>query len=84
MKSFSRIMLAAAATSLAVAPVAAQAGTRASEGVSLSAPGKGRSAKGEALRGASTIILALGAAGLFIAAIASASTSPDKGQSPGR
>ncbi len=84
MKTLSRIMLAAAASSLAIAPVAAQAGTRASEGVSLSAPGHGRSAKGESVKGASSIILLLLASGLIVAGIASASSSKDKGQSPGR
>ena len=85
MKIVSRIMLAAAASSLAIAPVAAQAGTRASEGTSLSAPGLGRSAKGESIKGgASTIVLALLASGLAIAGIVSASKSKDKGQSPGR
>lgn len=84
MKTLSRMMLAVAASSLAIAPVAAQAGTRASEGVSLSAPGQGRSAKGESVKGSSTVILALLAAGLFVAAISSASSSKDKGQSPGR
>ncbi len=87
MKTLSRIMLAAAASSLAIAPVAAQAGTRASEGSSLSsvsAPGKGRVAKGESIKGASTVILALVAGGLVIAGIVTASKSKDKGQSPGR
>lgn len=87
MKNLSRIMLVAAASSLAIAPVAAQAGTRASEGASLSsvsAPGLGRTAKGESIKGASTIVLALFASGLVIAGIVSASKSKDKGQSPGR
>ena len=88
MKTLSRIMLAAAASSLAIAPVAAQAGTRASEGASLSsvsAPGQGRNAKGESVKGGvSTIVLGLLASGLIVAGIISASKSKDKGQSPGR
>lgn len=81
MKTLSRMMLAAAATSLAVAPVAAEAGTRAS----ASAPGFGRVASGEkvAAKG-SAIVLALLASGLIVLGIASASTTKDKGQSPGR
>ncbi len=50
MKTLSRMMLAAAVTSMAVLPVAAEAGTRASSSksvVTVSAPGKGRAAKGE-------------------------------------
>lgn len=85
MNTVSRIMLAAAASSLAISPVAAQAGTRASEGSSLSAPGLGRTAEGESIkRGASTVVLAILASGLIIAGIVSASKSKDKGQSPGR
>jgi len=87
MKTLSRIMLAAAASSLAIAPVAAQAGTRASEGASfsaVSAPGLGRTAKGESVKEASTILLALLASGLLIAGIISATSSNDNGQSPGR
>jgi hypothetical protein len=87
MKTLSRMMLAAAASSLAIAPVAAQAGTRASEGSSLysaSAPGKGRAAKGESAVSGSTLLLALLAAGLIAVAIGAAATgSDDNGQSPG-
>lgn len=88
MKTISRMMLAVAASSLAIAPVAAQAGTRASEGSSLgsvSAPGQGRNAKGESVKaGASAIVLGLLGGGLIIFGIISASRSKDKGQSPGR
>ncbi len=84
MKTLSRMMLVAAASALAIAPVAAQAGTRASEGSSVSAPGQGRTAKGEKIKGASAIVLALLGAGLVVAGIVSASSSDDKGQSPGR
>lgn len=84
MKTFSRMMLAAAASTLAIAPVAAQAGTRASEGTSLSAPGQSRAAKGEKAKSGSTIILALLAAGLIGTGIAFSASSKDKGQSPGR
>lgn len=50
MKTFSRMMLAAAAATLAVTPIAAQAGTRASDNgavYSVSQPGLGREAEGE-------------------------------------
>ncbi len=50
MKTLSRMMLAAAASSMAVLPVAAEAGTRTSSQnatYAVSAPGKGRDAKGE-------------------------------------
>lgn len=83
MKTLSRMMLAAAASSLAIAPVAAQAGTRASEGASISAPGQARSAKGEKAKSGSTIILALLASGLIVTGIAFSASSKDKGQSPG-
>ncbi len=84
MKTLSRILLVAAASSLAIAPVAAQAGTRASEGASVSAPGLGRTANGESVKSGSAIVLALLASGLLIAGIISATSSNDNGQSPGR
>lgn len=84
MKTFSRMMIAVAVSSLAIAPVAAQAGTRASEGSSLSAPGQSRTAKGEKAKSGSTIILALLASGLIVTGIAFSASSNDKGQSPGR
>lgn len=87
-KTLSRIMLAAAASSLAITPVVAQAGTRASQSAatySVSGPGKGRDAKGESLTPAFTIflgILALGTIAATVAAVASGS-SDDSGRSPG-
>ena len=87
MKTLSRFLLVAAASSLAIAPVAAQAGTRASEGASfsaVSAQGLGSAARGESGKDASTILLALLASGLLIAGIITATSSNDNGQSPGR
>lgn len=86
MKTFSRMMLAAAATTLAVAPIAAQAGTRASDSnavYSVSAPGMGRAAKGEKAAKGSTIILAIIATFTIGAGIFFAADSNDNGQSPG-
>lgn len=86
MKTFSRMMLAAAATTLAVTPIAAQAGTRASDSgavYSVSAPGLGRAAEGEKAASGSTIILAIFAAIAVGAGIYFAADSDDNGQSPG-
>lgn len=87
MKSATRMMVAAAAASLAFAPIAAQAGTRAGDSGAVfaasSAPGMGRSADGESLDSGTSIILALLAAGLVIAGIVAAADSNDNGQSPG-
>jgi len=86
-KTATRMMIAAAAASMAFAPIAAQAGTRAGDAGAVysaaSAPGMGRSADGEALDGGSSIILALLAAGLIISGIIFAIDSNDQGQSPG-
>ncbi|MGY6637360.1 MAG: hypothetical protein ACXIUO_09495 [Erythrobacter sp.] len=89
MKTATRFVLAAAAASMAVLPVAAQANTRAGDsGVvhSASAPGLGRAAAGErqgAEEGFSPILLGLISAGLVITGIVLATQSNDKGQSPG-
>jgi len=88
MKTLARMMLAAAATSLAIAPVAAQAGTRASQSspiYSVSAPGKGREAKGESLAPfAFFFVTFISIAGTVatVAVVAAGSTS-DTGRSPG-
>ncbi|MFO6446945.1 hypothetical protein ACLBKU_07325 [Erythrobacter sp. NE805] len=86
MKTVSRIMLAAAASSLAVLPVAAEAGTRAGKSsVSVSAPGQGRAAKGQkqAESSALPIILGITAGGLVIYGVSRSGSSNDNGQSPG-
>ena len=87
-KIASRIMVAVAATGMMVAPIAAQAGTRASGSdsvysVSASQPGLGRADEGESIKGGATIILALLAAAAVIGGIISASSTDDNGQSPG-
>jgi hypothetical protein len=85
-KTISRMMLVAAATTLAVAPIAAQAGTRASDSnsvYSVSSPGMGRAADGEKAAAGSTIILAILAAVAVGAGIFFAIDSDDEGQSPG-
>lgn len=84
----SRIMMAAAAAGLAVAPVAAQANTRAGDSgsvysVSASGPGLGRAAEGEFLNDGIAIIVALLAAAGIISGIVIAVDSGDDGQSPG-
>lgn len=86
-KMFSRIVLAAAAASMAMTPIAAQAGTRAGDSTAVysaaAAPGIGRSAEGESLAGGSDIIIALLAAAAIIAGLVLSSDSEDNGQSPG-
>lgn len=86
MKTTSRMLAATAALGLVFAPVAAQANTRAGDSNSVystSAPGVGRDDDGESLAGASSILLALLAAGLIVAGIFFATDSDDEGQSPG-
>ena len=87
-KIVSRMMFAAAAASMAFAPIAAQAGTRASDSgavysASSSAPGMGREEDGESIRSGLSLVLALLAAGLIIAGIIFATQTDDEGQSPG-
>lgn len=85
MKMFSKTLVSAAALSLAVLPVAAQAGTRAGDSgtsfaAATSAPGLGRDTKGEKVDGTGIVIglLALGAvaAGIIIAATSGQDQSP--------
>lgn len=86
MKIASHLMLAAGAASLAIAPIAAQAATRAGDSgsmFSVSGPGAGRTAAGERDGEEGTIILAVGAAAAVIAAIVIAAEDTDQGQSPG-
>lgn len=88
MKIASRIMVAVAATGMMVAPIAAQASTRASGSdsvysVSASQPGLGRGEEGESIKGGISIVLALLAAAAVIGGIIAATSSDDNGQSPG-
>jgi hypothetical protein len=85
-KTMNRMLLAATAASVALLPIAAQAGTRAGDSGSVygvSAPGLGRAATGEALESDEGIVLALIGAGLVVGGIIFASDSDDDGQSPG-
>ncbi len=88
MKTASRMMLAAATASLAIAPIAAQAGTRAGDRTAVyapsSAPGVGRAAKGESISKTASLLLALLAAGGIVAGIiVAADTESSDDQSPG-
>lgn len=87
MKTVNRLFLTAAAASMAVLPVAAQANTRAGDSgaiYSTSAPGLGRDAEGEEVGGSGVgIILAILAAAAVIGGIIVAADSNDDGQSPG-
>ncbi len=87
-KTASRMMMGVAAAVLVVAPVAAQANTRAGDSgavysVSSSAPGLGREAKGESLNDGIAIIIALLAAAAIISGIVIAVDSDNDGQSAG-
>lgn len=88
MKAMTRVMMTAAAASMAFAPIAAQANTRAGDSTpvyttaSVAQPGMGREAEGESLRG-SGILLAILAAAAIIGAIVVVADTEDNGQSPG-
>ncbi|MET4131836.1 hypothetical protein ABIE62_000952 [Porphyrobacter sp. MBR-155] len=91
-KFAARSVMAAAAATMALAPVAAQANTRAGDSasvyrVSASKPGVGRAAQGESNSdrevNAETIIIALLATAAIIGAIIIAASSGDNNQSPG-
>lgn len=84
----SRLMVTAAAASMAFAPIAAQANTRASDNAPVytstaSEPGLARAAEGEELRGTPGILITLLAAAAAIAGIVAVSSGDDDGQSPG-
>lgn len=88
MKLVTRLSLTAAAASLAVLPIAAQANTRAGDNAavystSASQPGVGRAAEGEQAKGGFGIILGILAAAAIGAGIFFAQDSDDDGQSPG-
>lgn len=87
MKTVSRALVTAAAVSMAFAPIAVQANTRAGDSTpvyttSVSQPGLGREAEGESAKGASGILLAIFAAAAAIAGIVVVAGGDD-GQSPG-
>ena len=87
MKTMSRLMVTAAAASMAFAPIAAQANTRAGDNAPVytseaAQPGMARDAEGEEMRGSSTILLLLAAAAA-IAGIVIAADNEDDDQSPG-
>ena len=89
MKTVNRMILTAAAASMAVLPVAAQANTRAGDSnaiYSAAAPGLGRDAEGEEIGGGIGILVAIFAAAAAVAAaavVADNAGSDDDSQSPG-
>ena len=87
-KIISRSLVAAATASLAIAPIAAQANTRASDSApvystSNANPGIGRADEGESLAGGPGIIIALLAGAAIIAGIVVAADNEDDDVSPG-
>ncbi len=87
-KFAARAVMAAAAAAMVIAPVAAQANTRAGDTGSVyrvpaSKPGVGRAAKGESNSGGETILIALLATAAIIGGIIIAADTGDNKQSPG-
>jgi hypothetical protein len=87
-KTASRMMMAAAAASMAFAPAAVQANTRAGDSkavysVASSKPGLGRAAKGESAASGTSIVIAILATVAVIGGVFAAADSNDNGQSPG-
>lgn len=88
-KTMSRLAVTAAAASMAFAPVAVQANTRAGDNAPVYAsettaqPGLARDAEGEQARGTSGILIALLAAAAIIGGVIAVSDTSDNGQSPG-
>ena len=88
MKSISRLTVTVAAASMAFAPIAAQANTRAGDNAPVytsqsAQPGMAREAEGEEMRGGGATILLLLAAAAAIAGIVIAADNEDDDQSPG-
>lgn len=87
-KIVSRALVTAAAASMAFAPIAAQANTRAGDNApvynteAVSQPGLARDAEGEDMRGGASVILLILAAAAAIAGIIIIADGDD-GQSPG-
>ena len=87
MKTVSRVLVTAAAASMAFAPIAVQANTRAGDNAPVytadfAQPGLGRATDGEDVKGATGIILLLFAAAAAIAGIIVVADT-DNGASPG-
>ncbi|WP_299194688.1 hypothetical protein [uncultured Erythrobacter sp.] len=87
-KTMSRLMVTAAAASMVVAPIAAQANTRAGDNTPVytsttAQPGTARAADGEEMRGGSSVILVLFAAAAAIGGIIIAAGNESDDQSPG-
>lgn len=88
-KLTSRLMVATAAASMAFAPIAAQANTRAGDSAPVytaettAQPGMARDAEGENLRGTTGIVITLLAAAAAIAGIVTLADNEDDDQSPG-
>ena len=87
-KTTTRLIVGAAAASMAFAPIAAQANTRAGDSApvystSTAQPGLARSAEGEELRGTPGILIALLAAAAAIAGIVVMADNEDDDISPG-
>jgi hypothetical protein len=89
MKTMSRLVVTASAASMAFAPIAVQANTRASDSgtvytsASVSQPGVGRSDEGEDVYGRSGILLAILAAAAIIGGLIIILDDDDGNQSPG-
>lgn len=88
MKIMSRALVIAAATSMALAPIAVQANTRAGDNAPVyastaSQPGMARAAEGENIRGGANILLLLLAGSAAIAGVVVAFGNGDGDQSPG-
>lgn len=87
MKTVSRALVTAAAASMAFAPIAVQANTRAGDNTPVyttnsAQPGLARDAEGESVKGGSGILLAIFAVAAAIGGIIVIADSDD-GQSPG-
>lgn len=91
-KATSKVIMTAAAAGMALAPIAAQANTRAADSApvytsSAAQPGLGRSAEGEGVVGVPGILIGIFAAAAIIGGIAVAASEDDEDtdetQSPG-
>lgn len=84
-KTVSRMMIAVAAAGLAIAPVVAEAGTRASDNSGVQAPAEKKKKRrgGIVWWGAGTVFLTLAATGLFVGGAKEAADQDNGGQSPG-
>ena len=89
MKAMSRVLVTAAAASMAFAPIGVQANTRAGDSApvytsaSQAQPGMGRDAEGEEIVGGPGIVIAIFAAAAVIGGIIAVADDEDEGQSPG-